>query len=107
MDANSNMFHCVYSEDIIYSKRWYSLPQSWTHTLEKKAFQWKKVLAAQMQLRLLGGVAWQKDDLVSEEGEALHRSQKPDFFFLLSEFYSIFYLKDSWKRAESSWTLTF
>lgn len=54
-NAYINTFPSVYSKDIIYGKRWYSAtkaePPHW-----KKLFS-GKLLAAQMQLTVLGGVA--------------------------------------------------
>lgn len=64
-DAYTNTFPSVYSKyAIVYGKRWYSAtkaePPHWKKLLSGK------VLAARMQLTVLGGVAWQKDDLERE-----------------------------------------
>lgn len=85
-----NTFHCVYSKDIIiYGKRWYSAtkaePPRWKKKKKKKLFS-GKLLAALMQLTILGGVAWQKDDLASERGGG---SWKSEFHWVRSAAFAV------------------
>lgn len=90
-NAYINMFHSVYSKDIIYGKRWYAAtkaePPHWKKLLSGK------LLAAQMQLTVLGGVAWQKDDLARERGGG-GLAQISEVWVSLSELCSVCYLRD-------------
>lgn len=89
--TSTHTLHSVYSEDIvIYGRRCNAATKIWTPTTGKSSWV-EKLLAAQMQLTVLGGVAWQKDDLARG---ARRGGEMLEVWLSLSERRGVCYLQD-------------
>lgn len=89
-NAYINTFHSGCCKASVYGKRWYPGTKAEPPHWKKKCLS-GKLLAAQMQLTDLGGVAWQKDDLVRESGglRPCRNLGKSEFCWLSSRLFAI------------------